>query len=93
MLAIDDITLKNMRPIQRNMTSRAPVEALRKVWDQMSIRVEISIPTPVIANTGMTSKSKVPCPRSAASAKPWIAAIELYSIEATSVAPTTHSIL
>jgi hypothetical protein len=66
----------NHRKIIHTMVTNA-VEPVRIFRDQRS-KVGASVkPVPVIAKTGIMSRSTAPLPRSAASAKEWIVATQL----------------
>lgn len=91
--AVDADTAANMRMIHTKTSDRADCRASLSVFDQISIGNPTSMPTPVMANAGIISRATVPRPRTTANATPWTAAIELKTIDAPSVAPTSHSSL
>lgn len=90
-VAIEANEPANMMTIHENTTARADEAALRKVFDQINIFVPASMPTPVIAKTGMMSRSTVSRPRTAARAMAWIVVIELKIIDAPRVPPMSQS--
>ena len=80
-------------PILENTMTRAEFAASRSVFDQIIIGVAATMPTPVMAKTGIISRStiQVPEPPTAAKAIAWMVAIELKSMDAPRVLPTSQS--
>jgi hypothetical protein len=92
-LALEAIAPTNINTIQANAKNRVDDFASLSVFDHTNNGVPISSPTPVIAYTGIISKSIVPRPLADAKATAWIAAIELKIIDAPSELLTSHSVL